>query len=126
MSAKRNQATEDKIVLGELVANMAGELARLSTTAGRLDEEIGHGMESGPGRRPSTELIQEVDLLRQSIECIATLTGNLAQQPLPQVAVSSAEVAAGVYLGDLRDACLGTGAAPEPAETATHMAARAS
>lgn len=95
------------IPLDVTLRNISNELARLSAIAANVDDVLGSaiGNSVGASNDHSTAL-QDVDLLRQSLDCLVVLVGNIANQDDIGAGVISREVGEGVYLRDLRDACL--------------------
>jgi len=97
----------DCIDLDTLLANATGELGRLAGLAGALDETLGDWLltHSG-GTRPPIDLLQNADLLRQSVECLERLFRNLTEQGITSSCVPSAALIEGVFLESIRVACL--------------------
>jgi len=96
----------DRIALETVLANIAGELERLTARAQRLDEAVGEMLVAGSGPAPRAALLQDMDLLRQSLDCMQVLMHNLSRETDGGAAVSAAGAARGVYLAALRRACL--------------------
>ncbi|WP_428925840.1 hypothetical protein [Marinibacterium sp. SX1] len=96
-----------KIPLDVALRNISNELARLSAIAANVDEAMGDVIvKIGDGDTEHQAALQDVDLLRQSLDCLVVLMGNLADQQDVSTGVLPAHVGEGVYLRDLRDACL--------------------
>lgn len=97
----------NKIPLDATLGNIANELARLSAIAAMVDETMGDVIvKMGLNDQEHVTALQDVDLLRQSLDCLAVLVNNLAGQQELSMGVHTGEAGEGVYLRDLRDACL--------------------
>ncbi|MAC76896.1 MAG: hypothetical protein CML66_02400 [Rhodobacteraceae bacterium] len=96
-----------RIPFDATLRNIANELARLSAIAANVDEVMGDVIvKMGANDQEHVTALQDVDLLRQSLDCLVVLMGNLAEQQDVSLGVHTHEVGEGVYLRDLRDACL--------------------
>lgn len=96
-----------KIPLDVTLNNIATELARLSAIASQFDEVMGDAvMKLGPSGHEHMNALQDVDLLRQSLDCLVVLMKNIAEQQDVSSGVLPENVGEGVYLRDLREACL--------------------
>mgnify|MGYP007011824693 CR=1 FL=1 len=61
--------------------NAAREIERLSGLAQEIDDALGTALRSGAGVPPAQmQTLQQVDLLRQSLECITDFLGQVARQ----------------------------------------------
>lgn len=96
---------EERIPLTAMLLNTAQLLEVLSAKAAEIDEAVGDWLVSGDGSRPPLVLLQDVDLLRQSVDCLRILAGNLARQDLEDCVVSVAEAIDGIYLESIRSGC---------------------
>lgn len=95
------------IPLDITLRNISNELARLSAIAANVDDVMGDVITKiGPNDAAHQSTLQDVDLLRQSLECLVVLLGNLADQQDVSMGVHAGNAGEGVYLRDLRDACL--------------------
>lgn len=95
------------IPLNIMLRNMSNEIARLSAIAANVDHVMGDvvkSMQFNDAEHQSA--LQDVDLLRQSLDCLAVLLSNTADQQDVVKGVLSDVAGEGVYLRDLRDACL--------------------
>ena len=106
MSALAQDAT---IALGDILANTARELEALASKTSAIDEMVGDMLVTGSGATspPPVALLQDVDLLRQSVDCLHILLHNLSQGQACACVVSRDAAANGVYLERVRKACLG-------------------
>ncbi len=95
-----------EVSLAKLISNTAEEMQRLSRTADALDETLGIWLEERGDTPPPVSLLQDVDLLRQSLACLSVFLVNLSRHPLPNHQLSGSDVTAGVFLGQIREACL--------------------
>lgn len=99
------------IPMQTVLQNTATEVERLTRIATVLDEVVGDLIaEAEPAQRDRFAVLQDVDLLRQSLDCLAVLMRNLARCPDQTGTVLPEKAGSGVYLHDLRMACL----APPP------------
>ncbi|MEZ5716145.1 MAG: hypothetical protein R3D85_13875 [Paracoccaceae bacterium] len=97
----------EKIAIAAVLANATEELGQLARLAGRLDEALGDWILSNPGApRPPLDLLQNADLLRQSIECFERLFRNLTAEDLSTSDISSSALVRGVFLESIRVSCL--------------------
>ena len=96
---------DDDISLAAVLSNTAKLLEVLSAKAAEIDEAVGDWLVSGDGTRPPLVLLQDVDLLRQSVDCLRILTGNLARQDLKDCVISVADAVDGIYLESIRSGC---------------------
>ena len=94
------------IPLPRLIRNTAQAMRRLSLTADAMDEALGAWLEEDGSAQPPASLLQDVDRVRQSIDCFSILLTNLSGQQLSKQAIPGAEVTEGIYLRDIRTACL--------------------
>lgn len=95
----------EQIPLAAMLSNTAQLLDVLSAKAAEIDEAVGDWLVSGDGARPPLVLLQDVDLLRQSVDCLRILAGNLARQDLNDCVISVADVVDGIYLESIRSGC---------------------
>lgn len=96
-----------KIPLDVTLTNISSELARLSSIAAHVDEVMGDViMRLGPNDQEHLNALQDVDLLRQSLDCLVVLMKNISEQQDVSTGVLPEDVGEGVYLRDLREACL--------------------
>lgn len=107
MSAREQQAG-DRIDLTRVLANAARELEAMHARADRLDEAVGDLLVTagGAGAKPDAALLQDMDLLRQSLDCMHVLMRNLAREAAGASMVSRNSLADGVYLEAFRKECL--------------------
>jgi len=84
-----------------VLENMARELDRLASLAGRIDSAIGHVQISTELNGETLAALQRIDLLRQSLECLTHYVGNLASQVNETVLVNPVDAAEGLLLRDL-------------------------
>lgn len=96
---------EERIPLASVLSNTAQLLEVLSDKATEIDEAVGDWLVSGDGTRPPLALLQDVDLLRQSVDCLRILTANLARQGLADCTISVPEAVDGIYLESIRSGC---------------------
>ncbi|KZY38701.1 hypothetical protein A3731_39885 [Roseovarius sp. HI0049] len=96
---------ENSIPLASVLSNTAQLLEVLSAKAAEIDEAVGDWLVSGDGTRPPLALLQDVDLMRQSVDCLRILTANLARQDLDDCIVSVPEAVEGIYLESIRSGC---------------------
>lgn len=97
----------ERIAVPQVLANATEELAGLAQMAGALDEALGDWVLSNPGApRPPLALLQNADLLRQSIECFERLFRNLTAEDLAASDIASAALVRGVFLESIRVSCL--------------------
>ncbi|WP_422027195.1 hypothetical protein [Roseovarius sp.] len=98
-------AGDDRIPLASVLSNTAQLLEVLSDKAAEIDEAVGDWLVSGDGTRPPLALLQDVDLMRQSVDCLRILTANLARQDLEDCNISVVEAVDGIYLESIRSGC---------------------
>lgn len=98
---------ETRLPLGQVLANTARELEVLASRAGGIDEAVGDMLASGEGARPPVALLQDVDMLRQAVDCVQILISNLARQELGPCEVCPVQAGEGIYLETIRSGCLG-------------------
>lgn len=95
------------IPMRTVLHNTSTEVERLARIATVLDEVVGDLIaETDPAQRDRLALLQDVDLLRQSLDCLGVLMRNLADCPDQTGTVLPEKAGTGVYLHDLRMACL--------------------
>ncbi|MGR3802775.1 hypothetical protein [Marinibacterium profundimaris] len=96
-----------RIPLDVTLRNISNELARLSAIAANVDEVMGDLVTKLPPDDMSHQAaMQDVDLLRQSLDCLMVLLSNVAEQQDVSSGVLAPDAGQGVYLRDLRDAVL--------------------
>lgn len=96
---------EDRMPLAKVLANTAQLLESLSAKATEIDEAVGDWLVSGDGARPPLALLQDVDMMRQSVDCLRILTANLSRQDLDGCVISVPDTVNGVYLESIRSGC---------------------
>ncbi len=97
----------NRIPLDVALTNIAAELTRLSGIASHADEIMGDVIvRLGPNDQEHLHALQDVDLLRQSLDCLVVLMKNISEQEEVSNAILPDDVGEGVYLRDLREACL--------------------
>ena len=100
--------TAKHISLNAALENMSFELDRLAQKTLALDEALGEaiGSPDAAGALP-LDLLQDVDLVRQSADCLRIVMGNLVKMsgtaPQPPDFLETRAVIDGVYLPALRD-----------------------
>ena len=95
------------IPLSEIISNTGNELGRLTSVATRIDDHIGDlFLHPELAAKLSTELMQDVDCLRQAIDCLHRLMKNIAKSGHADGLVSLDRASDGVYLESVRTACL--------------------
>ncbi|MEQ9258176.1 MAG: hypothetical protein RIG84_03665 [Roseovarius sp.] len=97
------------IDLSVVLTNTAAELEHLAMKASEIDEAVGDMLVSGGQGMAGLPmvLLQDVDLLRQTVDCLQILMNNIARQGACACGVSSSAVAEGIYLEAVRKRCLG-------------------
>lgn len=98
-------APRDDISVDAVLRNSAAELHDLKRIAEEVDDAVGAWLTEGAPKKPPVAVLQRVDLLRQSIDCFATLFRNLAQLDIPAQTVPITALSAGVYLESVRAVC---------------------
>lgn len=96
---------DERIQLSAVLSNTAQLLDVLSSKAVEIDEAVGDWLVSGDGARPPLVLLQDVDLLRQSVDCLRILASNLARQNLDEFSIPVADIVDGIYLESIRSGC---------------------
>lgn len=97
-----------RIAFHSALENISLELDTLAKKTHAIDEALGAaiGNADAAGALPVT-LTQDVDLVRQSADCLRIIMANLAQStqatPQPPSHLDTQAVIAGVYLAALRD-----------------------
>lgn len=95
------------IPMKTVLANTAQEIERLARVANAVDETVADLVAApGPATPDQVERLQSVDLLRQSLECLGVLMRNLAEAESGETTVAPETAGHGLFLRDLRDACL--------------------
>ena len=99
---------EDEVVpLNTVLANTGGELERLAAVAANIDDHIGDLLlHPELAAKLSKELMQDVDRLRQAVDCVHRLIVNIADSGSADATVSVRSAGEGVYLESVRNACL--------------------
>ncbi len=98
------------IPMKTVLQQSADELARISALAEEVDNTIGDWIVAGGAKESlPTTLFQGVDLLRQKVECMGKLVRNLADQEEGNTEICSERAADGVFLAEIRMACLAPG-----------------
>lgn len=105
-----SESVTAKITLSAVLANVAAELEQLALKASEIDDAVGDVLasRSDEGGGIPVVLLQDVDLLRQTLDCLQILVSNISQQQDCEGSVCSSVVAEGVYLGAVRQRCLKT------------------
>ncbi|MEQ8877238.1 MAG: hypothetical protein RIC49_12585 [Phycisphaerales bacterium] len=98
-------AEDNRIPLASVLSNTAQLLEVLAEKAAEIDEAVGDWLVSCDGTRPPLALLQDVDLMRQSVDCLRILTSNLARQDLENCVISAPEAVDGIYLESIRSGC---------------------
>ncbi|MWD26478.1 hypothetical protein E0K89_003210 [Aquicoccus sp. SCR17] len=90
--------------LQRLLRNSANEIKRLSGVAQDLDDVLG----SIPHEAVASQMgaLQNVDMLRQSLEALGAFVGSLADEVDDEAQIDPGIAAAQIKLRDLRAACL--------------------
>jgi len=94
------------VQLGRVLANAAREVEVMAVKASKIDEAIGDMLVNCSAFGPQITLLQEVDMLRQSVDCIQILIDNLSRQELGDCQICPEQVGEGVYLEAIRRGCL--------------------
>ena len=110
------EPTDTTVSLKLVLANTAQELERLAAKASGIDEVVGDMLVAGKGARPSVALLQDVDLLRQSVDCMQILIENLAREQICDCQVPADGAMQGIYLESIRKACVVAAAVAAAAE----------
>ncbi len=99
---------EDAVVpLNRVLANTGGELERLAAVAANIDDHIGDMLlHPELAAKLSKDLMQDVDRLRQAVDCVHRLIVNIAECGSAEATVSVRIAGEGVYLESVRNACL--------------------
>lgn len=85
-----------------VLANLATECDKLAGLAGEIDLALGQLALSEPGLDRNTRAtLQQIDLLRQSLECISNYVEKLAKQVDTDLQVNPAAAAKELFLHDL-------------------------
>jgi len=96
------------IPLDKVLANTAVEIERMAEKAAELDGLVAEMvLQSGPLTREGAEALQDVDRLRQSLECMVFLVRNLAAGAGGSCEVEAEAAAEGIYLRDFKETCMG-------------------
>lgn len=99
-----------EVPLNGILENTGRELARLARMAGGIDDHIGELLlHPELAAMLSREILQDVDNLRQSVDCLHRLVTNLAARGPADASICAGAAVEGVYLESIRTACL-----PEP------------
>ncbi|MEM6587124.1 MAG: hypothetical protein AAF641_01655 [Pseudomonadota bacterium] len=112
---------DKRVSLNTTLENMSQELDRLAQKALALDEALGEAIsaQNTNGALPVT-LMQEVDLVRQSADCLRIVMGNLVKitgtKTQPPSFLETEAVIDGVYLSALRDRVVAAQAVQRPVE----------
>ena len=103
--------TEDvSVPLNTVLANTGGELERLAAVAANIDDHIGDMLVHPElAAKLSKEFMQDVDRLRQAVDCVHRLILNIADSGCADATVSVRNASEGVYLESVRNACLRVG-----------------
>lgn len=96
--------------------NLTHELCALATLAGNIDHAIGKLEMSADTDSKSLGTLQKVDFLRQSLECLAQYSGNIAKQVNGPVVVDPATAAQALPLRDLARGLLGQNDILDPSD----------
>ncbi len=109
----------ETIALGTLLTRLGDEIGQLGGTAAELDELLGENgaAVSGLGDEAGRTL-QRLDLLRQSLGCLAQFLDALAAEIAPDIEVRAGAAARALTLGDLAAALTGGQAGTEDAPAA--------
>nr|WP_317055321.1 hypothetical protein [Roseovarius sp. W115]MDV2928902.1 hypothetical protein [Roseovarius sp. W115] len=96
-----------EICVKDVLSNLATELADLAKVAASFDEMIGDFFSCDGSQASMTpEMLQNVDLFRQRMDCIALLCRNLACQKMAPHNLDADALIKGVYLEMVRKSCL--------------------
>lgn len=106
MSNDQN-SSQDMISLISILENAGNELGRLTSMAEAIDDHVGDLL-SDPNFSGgvSFTLLQDVDRLRQSIDCMRNLVFNIAGSGFTDKEVSVAAMSKNIYLQSMRSSCL--------------------
>ncbi len=97
----------EQLLLRDVLANAARELETLATKASGIDEAVGDMLvHAGGETRLPVALLQDVDVLRQSLDCMQILIGNLANHGSCDCGIPNSDAARGVYLAAIKKRCL--------------------
>ena len=102
----------DTVALAKVLANTAREMQALAASAGAIDAAMGDliaaaATPSAGAARPCPVVLQDVDRLRQTAECLYILLANLARHQVGGGHVSARLAGERVYLEGVRRGCLG-------------------
>ena len=99
----------DPVPLKDILANLAREMEIVARKAGAIDEAVGDMIVDGPDAMEAipVALLQDVDLLRQTADCLYILIDNLGHAQTCDCTVAREVAGHGVYLDRLRRDCLG-------------------
>ena len=94
-----------EVPLNTVLANTGAELERLARVAADVDDHIGDLLlHPETAARLSPALMQDVDRLRQAVDCLHRLIANIADAGCTEARVSVADATRGVYLESIRRA----------------------
>ncbi|KMW60663.1 hypothetical protein AIOL_000827 [Candidatus Rhodobacter oscarellae] len=91
-----------EVGISDVLGSTADELRELTRLASDIDEAVGDWILSKEATRPSVALLQNVDLLRQKLDCFEVVVRNLSHQQLAETKLNSEDLIAGVYLESVR------------------------
>ena len=96
--------TELYIAASTALQNLTSELKRISEMANEVDNAVGEMIELGTNSPVPVALLQKVDLLRQSTNCLERFATNFATQSMCDHKLGVEVLADGIYLDDMRRA----------------------
>lgn len=94
----------EAIAVKKVVENSGAELAKLARLAGALDERFGDWLSENSDVKPPMQILQDVDLVRQKIECFARFFENLSAKVDGLETVTKKDISDGIFLGALKSA----------------------
>ena len=103
-----NQTSDNSDVskLSVILNNTHKQMIEISCLASSVDEILGELSCNFVHDQRSREMMQNVDLLRQSVICIEKLVGNLSNLEIASISVRKQSVGEGIFLGKLRSSIL--------------------
>ena len=109
------------IALHRVLENMAREVGILAQKAYAIDEAMGDAICTADALEAlPLELTQDVDLMRQSADCVNILLSNLATMTAgashPSDLLDAATLTKGVYLSAIRDRVIAAPVIPKAAQ----------
>jgi hypothetical protein len=103
------RSVADAVPLKDVLINLSREMETVARKAGAIDEAVGDMIVDGSEAMEAipVALLQDVDLLRQTADCLHILIDNLAHAQSCDCTVPRAAAGRGVYLDRLQRDCLG-------------------